>query len=78
LGQSALKLNTLTSGGLTATLRSMFIRALWISERDVGDGPTVVRALVLAGRSETDRAHVRGTDGYIALDVYSRVVEFRA
>jgi len=38
----------LTSGGLTATFRSAIIRALWIPERDVGDGPTVVGALVLA------------------------------
>jgi len=39
------------------------------TERNVADGPTVVGALVLVGRSEVGRAHVRGTDGYIALGV---------
>ncbi|MBN9500441.1 MAG: hypothetical protein J0H02_01495 [Armatimonadetes bacterium] len=46
--QSDLKQIALTSGGLTATFRSAIIRALWIPEHDVGDGPTVVGALVLA------------------------------
>ena len=44
------------------------------TERNVGDGPTVVGALVLAGRSGVGCAHVRGTDAYIALGDYSRVM----
>jgi len=44
--QSALKQIALTSGGLTATFRSVFMCALFVFEGDVGDGPTVVRALV--------------------------------
>jgi hypothetical protein len=47
--QSALKQNALTSGGLMATFRSVFMGALFVFEGDVGDGPAVVRALVLAG-----------------------------
>ena len=65
--QSALKQNTPTSEGLTPTLRPVFIRALLTSERNVADGPTVVRASAQTERSETDRAHVRGTDAYMAL-----------
>jgi len=34
-----------------------------------------VGALVFTGRSEIDRAHVRGTDGYIAPCDYSRVMD---
>ena len=48
------------------------------TERNVADGPTVVRAIVLAERPETDRAHVRGTDAYISLCVHSRVTNHRA
>ena len=70
----ALKQNTLTSGGLTATSRSVFYRRSVGSERDVGDGPTVVSALVFTGHSETEHAHVRGTDGYIALGFYRHSV----
>ena len=47
--QGALKQIALTSGGLTPTFRSVIIRALRTTERNVGDGPTVVGALVLAG-----------------------------
>ena len=76
--QGVLGLIAITSGGLTATFRSVFIRALRTTERNVGDGPTVVGALVLAGRSGSDRAHVRGTDGYISLCDYSRAMDSRA
>jgi len=47
--------------------------ALFVSERGVGDGFGVV-GWFWQGRSEVGRAHVRGTDGYIALGVWGRSV----
>ena len=42
--QGALKQITLTSDGLTPTSRSVIIHMLRTTERNVADGPTVVRA----------------------------------
>jgi len=58
----------------TPTFCSVFVRALLISERDVGDVLQSYARWFWRGRSGVGCAHVRGTDGYISLGVYVRSV----